>query len=90
MLFDGAEWDLEALGVEQRRDLVDIVEDRCGRSATLIASQIPVDGWHDLIGDPTITDAMLDRVNHNAHRIKLRGDSLRKKVAAGLDQTLAP
>jgi DNA replication protein DnaC len=52
--------------------------------------QIPVDRWHDLIGDPTFADAVLDRIIHNAHRIKLRGDSLRKKAAATLDQTPVP
>jgi len=84
------DWGLEPLGPEQRRDLLEIVEDRSGRGATLIASQIPVDRWHDLIGDPTIADAVLDRIIHNAHRIKLRGDSLRRKAAAALDQTPAP
>ena len=57
------------------------VEDRYGRGATLITSQIPVDRWHDLIGDPTIGDAILDRIVHNAHRIQLRGESLRRKKA---------
>jgi DNA replication protein DnaC len=59
------------------------VEDRYGRGATLITSQIPVDRWHALIGDPTIGDAILDRLVHNAHRIQLRGDSLRRKKAQG-------
>jgi DNA replication protein DnaC len=75
------DWGLEPLGAEQRRDLLEIVEDRYGRGATLITSQIPVDRWHDLIGDPTIGDAILDRIVHNAHRIQLRGDSLRRKKA---------
>jgi DNA replication protein DnaC len=75
------DWGLEPLGPEQRRDLLEIAEDRYGRSATLITSQIPVDRWHDLIGDPTLADAILDRIVHNAHRITLRGDSLRKKKA---------
>ena len=63
-------------------DLLEIVEDRYGRGATLITSQIPVDRWRDLIGDPTLADAILDRVVHNAHRIQLRGESLRRKKAA--------
>ena len=72
---------LEPLTAEQRHDLLEIVEDRYGRGATLFTSQVPVDRWHDLIGDPTLADAILDRVIHNAHRIQLRGDSLRKKNA---------
>jgi hypothetical protein len=54
---------------------------RYGRGATLITSQIPVERWHDLIGDPTLADAIPDRIVHNAHRIQLRGESLRKKKA---------
>ena len=68
------DWGLEPLGPEQRRDLLEIVEDRYGRGATLITSQIPVDRWHDLIGDPTLADAILDRVVHNAHRLQLSGE----------------
>ncbi len=75
------DWGLEPLGAEQRHDLLEIVEDRYGRGATLITSQIPVDRWHELIGDPTIGDAILDRIVHNAHRLQLRGDSLRRKKA---------
>ena len=75
------DWGLEPLGAEQRHDLLEIVEDRYGRGATLITSQVPVDRWHDLIGDPTIGDAILDRIVHNAHRVQLRGDSLRRKKA---------
>jgi DNA replication protein DnaC len=52
-----------------------------GRYPTLITSQIPVDRWHDLIGEPTLADAILDRIIHNAHRLQLRGDSLRKQKA---------
>jgi DNA replication protein DnaC len=75
------DWGLEPLGAEQRRDLLEIVEDRYGRGATLITSQVPVDRWHDVIGDPTLADAILDRLVHNAHRIQLRGESLRKTQA---------
>lgn len=75
------DWGLEPLASEQRRDLLEIVEDRYGRGATLITSQVPVDRWHDLIGDPTLADAILDRIVHNAHRIQLRGESLRRKRA---------
>jgi DNA replication protein DnaC len=75
------DWGLEPLGAEQRHDLLEIIEERYGRGATLITSQIPVDRWHDLIGDPTIADAILDRIVHNAQRIQLRGESLRRKKA---------
>ena len=74
------DWGLEPLGPEQRHDMLEIVEDRYGRGATLITSQIPVDRWHPLIGEPTLADAILDRIVHNAHRLQLRGDSLRKKA----------
>src|SRR3954469_1793280 len=79
------DWGLEPPGPQQRRDLLEIAEERHGRGATLITSQIPVDRWHDLIGDPTLADAILDRIVHNAHRLQLRGESLRKKIA----QTIA-
>jgi DNA replication protein DnaC len=73
------DWGLEPLGPEQRHDLLEIAEERYGRGATLIASQLPVDRWHNVIGDPTLADAILDRIIHNAHRLQLRGDSLRKQ-----------
>jgi DNA replication protein DnaC len=65
----------DALG---RRDLLDLLEDRYDRRATLVTSQFPVRDWHDLIGDPTMADALLDRLTHHAHRIELLGESLRK------------
>jgi DNA replication protein DnaC len=76
------DWGLEPFGPEQRHDLLEIVEERYGNGATLITSQIPVDRWHDIIGEPTIADAILDRIVHNAHRLKLKGDSLRRKLAS--------
>ena len=76
------DWGLEPLGPEQRHDLLELMEDRYGRGATLITSQVPVDRWHDLIGDPTLADAILDRLVHNAHRLQLRGDSLRRRRTA--------
>jgi DNA replication protein DnaC len=75
------DWGLEPLGPEQRHDMLEIVEDRYGRDATLITSQILVARWHDLIGEPTLADAILDRIIHNAHRLQLKGDSLRKQIA---------
>ena len=76
------DWGLEPLEPEQQRDLLELVEDRYGRGATLITSQVPVDRRHDLIGNPTLADAILERLVHNAHRVQLRGDGLRRKRAA--------
>src|SRR5207249_9163086 len=81
------DWGLEPLGPEQRQDMLEIVEDRYGRGATLITIQIPVDRWHDLIGEPTLADAILDRIVHNAHRLQLKGDSLRKQRATKIAAT---
>jgi DNA replication protein DnaC len=64
-------------------------EERYSRGATLITSQLPVDRWHDVIGDPTLADAILDRIVHNAHRLQLRGDSLRKQTAVNSDSVAA-
>jgi DNA replication protein DnaC len=72
------DWGLAPLGDRERRDLLEIMEDRTGRRATLVTSQVPVDHWHDLIGDATFGDAILDRLVHHAHRITLTGGSLRK------------
>jgi DNA replication protein DnaC len=72
------DWGLAPLGDRERRDLLEIIEDRTGRRATLITSQVPIDHWHDLIGDATFGDAILDRLVHHAHRITLTGGSLRK------------
>jgi DNA replication protein DnaC len=72
------DWGPEALTPDQARDLLEIVEDRYDKGSLIITSQIPVDRWHDMIGIPTLADAILDRVIHNAYRIDLAGDSLRK------------
>ena len=72
------DWGPEKLTAEQRRDLMDIIEDRHQRRSTILTSQLPVERWYDLIGDPTIADAILDRLAHNAYRIELQGESLRK------------
>jgi DNA replication protein DnaC len=63
----------------ERRDLLEVIEDRHGSGSTLITSQLPIENWYDHIGDPTIADAILDRLIHNAHRIQLKGGSMRKK-----------
>ncbi len=72
------DWGITPPTAEQRRDLLEIVDDRHGRTSTIVTSQLPVDHWHDYIGNPTIADAVLDRLVHAAHRIELRGESLRK------------
>jgi DNA replication protein DnaC len=66
------------LGEEQRKDLLEIVEDRYAAGATVLTSQCPVKDWHAAIGDPTLADAILDRLVHNAYKIELRGESIRK------------
>ena len=60
-----------------RHDLLEILEERYGRRSTVITSQLPVDRWHEIIGDPTYADAILDRLVHNAHRVELDGESMR-------------
>jgi DNA replication protein DnaC len=67
------DWGMAALEDGARRDVLEIVEDRVGLGSTIVASQFPVKQWHDTIGDPTIADAILDRLVHNAHRIELKG-----------------
>lgn len=73
------DWGPETLTPDQARDLLEIVEDRYDAGSVMITSQIPVDRWHDMIGVPTLADAILDRVIHNAYRIDLSGESLRKQ-----------
>jgi DNA replication protein DnaC len=75
------DWGLTALQDTERRDLLEILEDRHNLSSTILTSQFPVSQWHDVIGDPTIADAILDRIVHNAHRIELKGESVRKTKA---------
>ncbi len=72
------DWGPEQLNAEQRRDLLEIVEDRYDVHSILITSQLPVERWYEVIGNPTLADAVLDRIIHNAHRIELKGDSMRK------------
>ena len=75
------DYGLDQLGREQRHDLLEILEDRHGLKSTLVTSQLPIDHWHEQIGDPTLADAILDRLVHSAHKIKLKGESMRKKNA---------
>lgn len=72
------DWGLEPLDDHARHDLLEILEDRYGRRSTIITSQLPISAWHDVIGNPTYADAILDRLVHNAHRIDLSGESLRR------------
>ncbi len=67
---------------EIKRDLLEIVDDRFDKKSTLITSQLPVDAWHHHLDDPTLADAILDRLVHNAYKIELKGDSMRKKTIA--------
>ena len=69
---------LEPLDAGARHDLLEILEERYGRRSTIVTSQLPLSAWHEVIGDPTYADAILDRLVHNAHRIELTGESLRR------------
>ena len=73
------DWGRAKLNFEQRRDLLELLDDRHPNRSTIVTSQIPVDHWHEVIGDPTLADAILDRLVHNAYRIKLKGESMRKR-----------
>ena len=67
------DWGLQPLDQNARLALLQIMEDRHGKAATIITSQLPVGKWHEYIGDPTLADAILDRINHKAHRMELKG-----------------
>ncbi|NCF21075.1 MAG: ATP-binding protein [Haliea sp.] len=73
------DWGITKPTAENRRDLLELLEDRHGNRSTLATSQLPIDKWHDMIGDPTLADAILDRLLHNAYKINLKGDSMRKR-----------
>ena len=72
------DWAMAPLTESERRDFWEICEDRCQSRSTILTSQLPVSKWHEQIGDPTLADSILDRIVHNAHRIEMRGDSMRK------------
>lgn len=76
------DWGLAPLTDPQRRDLLEVLDDRYDRRSTLVASQLPVEHWHEALGDPTLADAILDRLVHNAHKLPLQGESLRKQRGA--------
>ena len=71
-------WKVVLVGDRERGDLLELIEDRAGRRATLVTSQLPIEHWHENIGDATFGDAILDRLVHHAHRITLTGGSLRR------------
>jgi DNA replication protein DnaC len=73
------DWGPETLSPEQARDLLEIVEDRYDAGSILLTSQVPIARWHDIIGNPTLADAILDRIIHNAYKIELAGKSMRKR-----------
>jgi len=79
------DWGLTPMTDPQRRDLLELLEDRYGKRSTIVTSQLPVNAWHEAIGDPTLADAILDRLVHNAYKLELKGDSMRKH-AISLDQ----
>jgi len=83
------DWGLHTLDAEARRDLLELLDDRHGHRSTLVTSQLPVEHWHQIIGDPTLADAILDRLIHNAYRITLKGESMRKRKAKKLTAATA-
>ncbi|EOS95526.1 transposase subunit [Erwinia tracheiphila PSU-1] len=78
------DWGLEKLNTRQASELLEVMEDRYQRGSTII-SQLPVSEWYKLVGNPTVADALMDRLLHNGHRVELRGESMRK--LAQTDQT---
>lgn len=73
------DWGLHPLNQEERSDLLEIMDDRVGTKSTIITSQLPVEHWHEYLNDPTLADAILDRIVHQSHKIKLKGESMRKQ-----------
>ena len=73
------DWGMAGIDAQTRADLLEIIDDRAANKATIITSQLPVKHWHEAIGDPTLADAILDRLVHQAHSLNLDGESLRKK-----------
>jgi DNA replication protein DnaC len=76
------DWGLAPLNQVERNDLLEVIDDRVGSRATLITSQLPPEHWHAYLNDPTLADAILDRVLHAAHKVTLAGESLRKQKPA--------
>ncbi len=80
------DWGPDRLTAPQRRDLMEIVEERYGRGSTMITSQLPISAWHEVIGEPTFADAILDRIVHNAYRLDLEGQSMRRTITKKDDE----
>ena len=76
---------IQPLDAQSRSALMEIVEDRHGKASVIITSQVPVNQWHDIIGEQTIADAILDRIVHDAHRINMKGESLRRKGRSNIE-----
>jgi DNA replication protein DnaC len=76
------DWGMAKLSDQERRDLLEVMEDRTGCRSTMVGSQLPVKDWHEVIGEPTVADAILDRLVHSAHRVNLKGGSMRKKMSS--------
>jgi len=74
------DWAMVKLTAEQRRDLMEVIDDRHGRASTIVATQIPLERWHDQIGDATYADAILDRLVHNGYRLEMKGESMRRRA----------
>ena len=75
------DWGLMKLNAENRRDLLEVLEDRHGNRSTVATSQLPIEEWHGVIGDATLADAILDRLVHNAYKVNMKGESMRKRQA---------
>lgn len=75
------DWGLARLTPPQQSDLLELLDDRHQRRSTIVTSQLPTDHWHEMMADPTLADAILDRLVHNAHHLKLKGESMRKQTA---------
>ena len=80
------DWGMTAMDAHTRADLLEIIDDRAASRATIITSQLPIEHWHEWIGDPTMADAMLDRLMQHHHRFTLSGESLRKKAMPAKDK----
>ena len=76
------DWGLAPLAAAEARDLLEVIDDRCQTRSTIVATQLPIDQWHAIIADPSLADAVLDRLVHNSHKLILRGDSMRKSRTA--------
>ncbi|GAB3987793.1 hypothetical protein GCM10028807_09070 [Spirosoma daeguense] len=80
------DWGLQSLDQHAQLALLQIMEDRHGKAATIITSQLPVSKWHEYIGEPTLADAILDRITHKAHRLELKRESMRRKQRVVTDK----